>query len=52
MVGSGAAVRWLPVSDAGWCAHFRMLDAKYGTDVRSPLHHDSRCPVHGPGVGK
>lgn len=35
-------VQW-PTTDAGWCAHFRRLDAKYDTDRRSPLHHDNRC---------
>lgn len=25
------------------CEGFRRLDAEYGTDPRSPLHHDNRC---------
>lgn len=25
------------------CAEFKRLDAKFGTDARSPLHHDNRC---------
>ena len=30
------------------CAEYKRLDVKYETDVRSPLHHDMRCPVHSP----
>lgn len=25
------------------CELYRALDAKFGTDSRSPLHHDNRC---------
>lgn len=30
------------------CALLHELDEQYGTDPRSPLHHDARCPVHVP----
>jgi hypothetical protein len=30
------------------CAEYKRLDAKYGTDARSPLHHDQRCPACSP----
>ena len=26
-----------------WCQQFKLLDTHYGTDKRSPLHHDNRC---------
>lgn len=42
-----------------WHELFLRLDAEYGTDKRSPLHHDNRCtycrpssdvcPIHGEG---
>lgn len=25
------------------CDFFKRMDAQYGTDTRSPLHHDNRC---------
>lgn len=28
------------------CAEYKRLDEKFGTDDRSPLHHDNRCPLH------
>lgn len=32
------------------CADLRAMDVQYGTDERSPLHHDNRwCPIHGRG---
>ena len=36
-----------PNTREGWCRWYRQLDAEYGTIVRSPLHHDKRCPLHG-----
>lgn len=28
------------------CEGFKALDKKFGTDPRSPLHHDNRCTEH------
>jgi hypothetical protein len=38
---------WGPRTDAGKCYNYQLLDKKYGTDNKSPLHHDTRCPLHG-----
>ncbi|AEJ93428.1 hypothetical protein FGG33_gp08 [Mycobacterium phage Benedict] len=27
----------------GSCEYWRQMDKKFGTDKRSPLHHDNRC---------
>ena len=27
------------------CARWKLLDSIYGTDKRSPLHHDNRCEL-------
>ena len=32
-----------PFTEDEWCKHYKELDTKYGTDPRSPLHHDNRC---------
>lgn len=34
-----------PYSSAEWCTYLKGLDAYYGTDPRSPLHHDQRCTL-------
>lgn len=40
-------VKW-PTTPEGWCAWFRALDIRYGTDPNeSPLGHNYRCPIHG-----
>lgn len=46
--------KW-PDTDEGWCEYFKELDRRYNAgDVqrpratKSPLHHDNRCPIHGP----
>jgi hypothetical protein len=36
----------LPTTPEDWCRYFRRLDFQFKTDVRSPLHHDSRCAIH------
>lgn len=36
----------LPKSDAEWCSYYKQLDRAFGTDKRSPLHHDNRCTNH------
>ena len=28
------------------CVHWRAMDAHYGTEPGSPLHHDQRCQIH------
>ena len=33
-----------PTTPDGWCLYYRWLDSEYGTDRRSPTHHDNRCP--------
>lgn len=35
-----------PTTDKGWCDYFIELDKVFGTDKRSPLHHDNRCSAH------
>lgn len=35
-----------PRTPEQWHAWFVRLDRKFGTDRRSPLHHDNRCPLH------
>lgn len=39
-------------TDAELCQHWRELDAYFGTETGSPLHHDWRCNVHGQHVPK
>lgn len=34
-------------TDAELCKHWQEVDAYWGTNVDSPLHHDSRCEIHG-----
>ena len=28
------------------CSNYKRMDRQYGTDSRSPLHHDRRCVIH------
>lgn len=35
-----------PTAPYGTCLYWRQLDAEFGTDPRSPLHHDQRCRQH------
>ena len=39
-----------PAPVANECDRWRVLDARFGTDRRSPLHHDNRCEVCAIGV--
>jgi hypothetical protein len=41
------SVSWGPRTDAGKCYNYQLMDKRFGTDNKSPLHHDTRCPLHG-----
>jgi len=34
------------------CAEYKRLDAKFGTEMPSPLHHDMRCPTCSPFIAE
>ena len=37
-----------PRSDQAWCAYYRALDIRFGTEPDEvPLGHNWRCPLHG-----
>lgn len=38
----------MPESQQQYCKRLQQLDIEYQTDTKSPLHHDNRCPLHGP----
>lgn len=40
-------VEW-PTTAAGWCNWYTCMDLAFLTQKSSPLHHDNRCPIHGP----
>jgi hypothetical protein len=46
MTTAAAPIVW-PTTPEGWCDLYHVLDTKFSTEKRSPLHHDHKCPIHG-----